>query len=207
VGIRESRTALRLTQREASDRAGVGQATWSRIERGACANVPLETLAICAAAVDAQLAGFIEAPRLAAAHDVEHLRRQELVIGLARPGGWDAAPEDRVDRGEVRSRSIDVHLSRRTGREHIVVEVEDFVVDLGAVLRNLTDKTIAVRRVATSGPVVRGLLVLRYTARTRSTVAAFPELIERRFPASSAAWRGDRLFAVRRLRRGSESSG
>jgi transcriptional regulator with XRE-family HTH domain len=189
IGLRESRLALRLSQTEAADRAGISQASWSRIERGIAGAASLETLASCAAAVGTQLAAFIEArPGADLPRDVEHLRRQELVIALARRGGWTAQPELAIDPRAERSRSIDVHLARFAGAERAVVEVVDLMTDGGAEFRNLTDKVSAVRRMAGDGARVRGLLVLRATARNRATVAEFPGLFAARFTGSSSQW-------------------
>jgi transcriptional regulator with XRE-family HTH domain len=219
VGLRESRFALRLSQTKAADRAGISQASWSRVERGVAGAASLETLASCAAAVGAQLAAFIEArPGTDLPRDMEHLRRQELVIELARGGDWAAQPELAIDPRAERSRSIDVHLARFGGAERAIVEIVDLMTDGGAELRNLTDKVAAVRRVAGDGARARGLLVLRATARNRATVAEFPGLFATRFPGSSSQWlraladpavampdgdglvwstvRGDRLFAA-----------
>jgi len=222
LGLHDARTALRLSQEAASARAGIAQASWSRIERGASTSVSLETLASCAAAVEVQLAGFIEArPGSDLPRDLEHLRRQELVIELARGGGWSARPELAIDADARHSRSIDVHLGRRSDTEQAVVELEDLLNDGGAAFRNLADKVAAIRRASPPGTHVQGLLILRSTARNRSTLAEFPGLFRTRFPGSSQGWlralidttaplpdndgllwstsRGDRLVAVRGL--------
>jgi transcriptional regulator with XRE-family HTH domain len=219
IGLRESRLALRMTQAEASDRAGISQASLSRIERGVAGAASLETLASCAAAVGTQLAAFIEArPGADLPRDIEHLRRQELVIELSRGGEWAPQPELAIDPRAVRSRSIDVHLVRFGGAERAIIEIVDLMADGGAEFRNLTDKVAAVRRIAGDGARVRGLLVLRATARNRAILAEFPGLFAARFPGSSSQWlralsdptvpmpdgdglvwstvRGDRLFAA-----------
>lgn len=219
IGLRESRLALRMSQARAADRAGIFQASWSRIERGVTGAASLETLASCAAAVGTQLAAFIEArPGTDLPRDIEHLRRQELVIELSRGGDWAAQPELAIDPRAVRSRSIDVHLARFGGAERAIVEIVDLMADGGAEFRNLTDKVAAVRRIAGDGARVRGLLVLRATARNRAIVAEFPGLFATRFPGSASQWlralsdptvampdgdgliwstvRGDRLFAA-----------
>ena len=91
IGLRESRISIRLTQAQAADRAGVSQGYWSVLERGGGGVASLETLAACAAAVDTQLAAFLEAvPGADLARDMEHLRRQQLLVALARSG--DRAP-------------------------------------------------------------------------------------------------------------------
>jgi len=151
--------------------------------------VSLETLASCAAAVGVQLAGFVEAqPGADLPRDIEHLRRQELVINVARGGGWSARPEDSIDRDAARSRSIDVHLARFDGSEHAVVEIVDLIADGGSELRKLTDKVSAVRRSSPDESRVMGLLIIRATARNRATLAEFPALFAARFPGSSRQW-------------------
>ena len=220
-GLRDSRLALRLTQARASARAGVSQAFWSRLERGLVTSVSVETLASCAAAVEGQLAGFIEArPGADLPRDIEHLRRQGLVVSLARGGGWSGRPEVAIDPGAGWSRSVDVLLTRSGGRECAVVEVVDLLLDAGAAMRGLADKVAAVRRSSPPEARVAGLLVLRATLRNRATANELAGLFAARFPGSSAAWlaalrsgavpmpredgmlwssvSGDRLMAVRR---------
>jgi transcriptional regulator with XRE-family HTH domain len=189
VALRESRLALRMTQQQAADRAGISQASWSRIERGIAGAASLETLASCAAAVGVQLAAFLEArPGADLPRDIEHLRRQELVIDVARPGGWAAVPEMAIDPHAARSRSVDVYLVRYGGSERAIVEIVDLLDDAGAALRNLADKVAAVRRSADGGSRVRGLLVLRRTSRNRATAATFPAVFATRFTGSSRHW-------------------
>jgi transcriptional regulator with XRE-family HTH domain len=225
LGLRECRTALRLTQARAADRAGVSQPFWSRLERGLTAAVSLETLAACAAAVDAQLAAFIEArPGSELPRDIEHLRRQERVLRIARPGGWTGRPERPIDPAWSRSRSIDVLLERTVDGRHevVVVEIEDWLADIGAVMRGLDDKVAAIRR-ETPGAAVRGVLLVRQTSRNRDLMAELEDLVAARFAAPGAAWMraladpsgplpdadgwlwtsagGDRISAPRRSRR------
>ena len=189
IGLHESRLATRLTQEDASRRAGISQTSWSRVERGATIAVSLETLASCAAAVGTQLASFIEAqPGSDLPRDIEHLRRQELVISTARAGGWAARPELGIDPDARRSRSIDVYLSRFADHEIAVVEIVNLFADAGGDLRGLTDKVAAVRRASPADSRVRGLPILRATTRNRVTVAELAGLFAARFPASSRAW-------------------
>jgi HTH-type transcriptional regulator/antitoxin HipB len=188
-GLRESRTALGLTQAEAADRAGVSQPFWSRLERGLVTSVSIETLASCAAAVGVQLAAFIEArPGASLPRDIEHLRRQELIVAVARSGGWRARPEFGIDPTAAWSRSIDVLLDRPGRGELVVVEVVDLLADGGSVMRGLADKVSAVRRSSASDARVAGLLVLRATSRNRATIRELASLFETRFPGSSSDW-------------------
>ncbi|MDQ3128859.1 MAG: helix-turn-helix domain-containing protein [Chloroflexota bacterium] len=189
VGLRESRVASGLTQAEAAERAGVSQPFWSRVERGLTTAPSIETLASCAAAVGVQLAAFIEArPGSDLPRDIEHLRRQELVIAVARTGGWIGQPEFGIDPGAMRSRSIDVLLRRTRAAEIAVVEIEDLLADGGGAMRGLADKVTAVRRTSVADGRVAGLLVLRATARNRGTMQELDAVFANRFPASSADW-------------------
>jgi transcriptional regulator with XRE-family HTH domain len=189
TGLRESRVARGLTQAEAASRAGVSQPFWSRLERGSGHVASLETLAACAAAVDTQLAAFLQAvPGADLPRDMEHLRRQQLVISVATAGGWTARPERPIDPDARRSRSIDVELERTVRREVAIVEIEDLLTDGGAAMRGLANKVAAVRREVGDGWRVGGLLILRSTARNRETVREFRDLFVARFPSSSAAW-------------------
>ena len=189
IGLRESRTALRLTQAQAANRAGISQPFWSRLERGLITSVSIETLASCAAAVGVQLAMFIEArPGASLPRDIEHLRRQELVITVAQRGSWEGRPEVGIDPAAAWSRSIDVMLARPARMEIAVVEIVDLITDGGSAMRGLADKVAAVRRSSPPGTQVAGLLVLRATSRNRATMRELAALFETRFPGSSAAW-------------------
>jgi len=195
--LKESRLALRLSQAAAADRAGVSQSFWSALERGRGTVASLETLAACAAAVGGQLAAYVEArPGAELPRDIEHLRRQELVLRVARLGGWHARPERPIDPAWSRSRSIDVLLERAIGdrRDVVVVEIEDWLADVGAALRNLDHKAAAIRREVPRGSdlpgsrEVAGLLVVRGTSRNRKLVAELATLFETRFPARGRDW-------------------
>jgi len=190
--LRESRRALGASQAAAAERAGVSQSFWSVLERGGAGTASLETLTACAAAVGAQLAMFAEArPGSELPRDIEHLHRQELVLRIARAGGWRATPEHPIDLEAWRSRSIDVFLERdRDGtRETVVVEIEDFLADVGSTFRGLADKVMGVRRTAGSDPGrVAGLLIVRRTNRNRAIVAELGEIFATRFPAPSRGW-------------------
>ena len=226
VGLRESRLALSMTQMQAADRAGVSQPFWSRLERGRATVASLETLAAAAAAVHTELAAFIQAqPGAELPRDIEHLRRQELVIRVAIRGGWQARAERPIDALASRSRSIDVFLSRGVEREVAVIEIIDLITDVGEAFRGLEDKVASIRRemkgYGAEGMAARvaGLLVIRATRRNRTLVAGLSRMFESRFPAQGRAWiralsssdvpmpmadgfvwstvRGDRLFAAR----------
>jgi len=166
----------------------VSQPLVSESERGLGASSSVATWAVLAAAVGSELAAFVEAaPGADRPRDHEHLRRQEALIAFARPGGWRPAPE--LVLGPARwARSIDVALTRPATREAVVVEVWDWLDDVGAAMRSLGAKVEALQ--ARLGPEwrVRGLFVVRATARNRQLVREFRGVFASRFPGGSRAW-------------------
>ncbi len=188
IGLRESRLALALTQAAASDRASVSQAYWSALEHGSATTATLETLAACAAAVDTELAAFLQArPGADLPRDIVHLRGQAAIVREATSGGWRAGVEVPIDPEARRSRSIDVALERKSGREIAVVELVNLIADGGQDLRGLSDKVSAIRRQRPDARVA-GLLAVRATGRNRALIAELAPVIDARFPASSLAW-------------------
>jgi transcriptional regulator with XRE-family HTH domain len=188
TSLRDARTLSRLRQADAAQRAGVSQPFWSRLERGETTAVTLETLASCGAALGLQLAAFFErAPGAEQPRDLEHLRRQSLVVGIAGAGGWTALPEASLSDGPW-SRSIDVLLSRPTRREAAVVEIWDLLLDGGQAMRGLDTKVAALRDQLSQGWRVHGLLVVRGTARNRRLVEELRPLFAAKYPASSSGW-------------------
>ncbi len=168
--------------------AGIAQPYYSRIERGLELGAALGTLCACAAALNVQFAGFIEAmPGASLPRDIEHLRRQNLVLAVSAAGGWSGIPEASVDPGRW-SRSIDVLLQRVARREAAVVEIWDLLLDGGEAMRGLESKVHALRERLGPGWSVQGLLVVRGTHRNRALVGELRELFAARYPASSAGW-------------------
>ncbi len=185
-----------------ANRAGVSQQLISRLELGQGHEASIETWACVAAVVGEQLVGFLElAPGATPPRDIEHLRRQSALIGIAAAGGWTAHPELAIDPGAIRSRSIDVALIRRAACEAVVVEVWDWFDDVGASLRGLDAKigVLATRLQGEPGRGaeldggsdpwrVRGLFVVRDTRRNRAIVAELWPLFAARFTGPSTAW-------------------
>jgi len=189
IALRDARLAAGLQQRDVAVRAGFTQSFWSRLERGLTTAVSLETLAAAAAAVDTQLAAFVEAmPGASLPRDIEHLRRQALVVTLAARGGWRATPEAALVGDGPRPRSIDVLLTRAERREVAVVEVWDLLIDGGDAMRGLEAKVAATSEHLGAGWRVEGLLLLRRTARNRRLVGDLGALFRARYPASSRTW-------------------
>ncbi|HYN69312.1 MAG TPA: helix-turn-helix transcriptional regulator [Candidatus Eisenbacteria bacterium] len=197
IGLRESRRASGLTQAEAADRIGISQPRWSELERAEGDSASIATWAAAAAAVERQLAAFIEqAPGANQPNDLEHLRRQNALIEIARSGGWQALPELAIDRDAAWSRAIDVALIRSHRSEAAAVEIWDWIADGGAALRSFDAKVNALgmhldRHQPLQGPppwTVRGLFIVRDTSRNRVLVGELRALFHARFSASSVAW-------------------
>ena len=169
--------------------SGITQPFYSRIERGLELGASLLTLMACAFALNVQLAAFVEAlPGASLPRDIEHLRRQSLLVWVAARGGWHAEPEAPLANDGARPRSIDVLLTREPAREAAAVEIWDLLLDGGEAMRGLHAKVLATQ--VRLGPEwrVQGLLLLRRTSRNQALVRNLVPLIAARFPASSAAW-------------------
>lgn len=183
---RERRLALRLTQAQLGARIGIHQTAVSALERGRAASFSLTTWATTAAALGYELAAFFEgAPTGDAPMDVEHLRRQQLVVSTAAGGAWRARLEHPVTVMGGGRAVVDVLLERPAGSELCVVEVWNWLANVGHAWRNHADKVAAIQA-AHSGQRVSGLFVLRGTRRNRALVSELSDLFEVRFAASSA---------------------
>jgi transcriptional regulator with XRE-family HTH domain len=192
-GLREARLAAGRLQRQVAAEAGISQPRCSDLERGLGAGATIETWARAAEAVGQQLVAFLEhVPGAARPRDYEHVKRQQLVVGIAVKGGWRPMPEHPIDADALRSRSIDVFLTRAPQSEAVVVEIWDWFADVGEAMRGLDGKTAAARRMLEDRRDgawrVGGLWVVRGTRRNRELVGELRELFASKFPGSPAAW-------------------
>jgi transcriptional regulator with XRE-family HTH domain len=194
--LREARLAAGLRQQDIARLAGIAQSFESRMERGEGIAASIETWAAAAAAVGSQLAAFLEdVPGADRPRDYEHLRRQQLVITTSEAGGWRARPEHRTDKRSEWARSVDVRLDRAARRETAIVEIWDWIDDVGAAARGLVAKVVAAEREHAIRELdggerwrVAGLMVVRGTRRNRGLVSEFRSLFRSQYPASSRAW-------------------
>lgn len=188
VALRDARRSAFLSQRAVAARCGVSQQRISELELGRGARAGLDTWSTVTAGIGEQLVAFIEKqPGSNLPRDIEHARRQSLVIETARDGGWVATPEARLVTHPDRPRSVDVLLRRREREEAAVVEVWNLLLDVGAALRGLDDKVAAVGAEASTDRVA-GLWVVRSTSRNRSVLAQLAPMIGSGFPADPRAW-------------------
>jgi transcriptional regulator with XRE-family HTH domain len=138
VGLKERRTSLGLRQAEIGDRSGVSQSWVSRMERGHGRTASLETWAAVGMACDLDLHAYLDvAPGATRPLDYAHLKRQQLVASVARPGGWEPDFEVRIDPDWPRSRSDDVLLEPRTTRDAPALARMDNLDNVGVAWRGL----------------------------------------------------------------------
>lgn len=198
IALRDARHAAALSQSDVADRAGVSQPFVSHLERGLGTSASIESWSLVCAAVGEQFVGFLErAPGADRPRDLEHLRRQSALIGIAGGGGWAALPELALDPGVRHSRSVDVALVRQRMHEAVVAEIWDWFDDVGAGLRGLDGKVAALAAQLGSAPAsagldlpwhVGGLYVVRDTRRNRALVDELRPLFASRFDGSSVRW-------------------
>lgn len=199
AGLKDARRLSRLTQREASARAGISQGTWSKLETDRDSRYTIGTWDRACFAVGTRLEAYL--PRASSANqprDAVHLKNQELIIRTAIPGGWGALPEELIDREARTSRAADVLLYRRrptTAAEYGLMEVIDWFDDVGAPMRDWSRRLDAVERYAIARmvgddelPRVSGCWVVRSTNRNRTLIADHVNLFRSRFPGSSTVW-------------------
>jgi hypothetical protein len=178
--------------------------TISEAERGNGNDFTLRTWSRLAAATGTTLQAYLEQAS-AADHprDVAHLRVQELLLATAESGGWQGTPELALDDPARGSRFVDVALQRaRAGTtEAAVLEVVDWVEDVGAGLRDWTRRLARAEQLAIARftrddverrqpivPRVSGCWVMRATNRNRRLVRDHPRVFRARFPGDGAAW-------------------
>jgi len=198
--LREARRASGLTQTQAARRAGISQPTWSLLESGRDARYTLATWDRAAHAVGTVLNAYLpEASAADQPRDAVHLRNQELVLRTAEQGGWSGVPEQALDSELARSRHGDVVLDRhRTPAapgEWCLIEVVDWVADVGESVRDFDRRLGALDRYAVarmhddeSVPVTSGVWLVRATARNRQIVGEHSHFFRGRFPGSGRAW-------------------
>ena len=188
--VRLARRRRGWSQSELARRAGLGRQVVGRIELGVT-RIDADALVRIGLALGRRVELGFARDRLDDPIDAGHLAIQELVLRVARAAGMTTSFE-LPDRPSEPNRSIDVALTMP--REHVVIVVEcwNTIGDIGAAARSTA------RKVADAGAMAAGrwgadafavgVWVVRATARNRVLVARYPEVFERRFPASSRAW-------------------
>jgi transcriptional regulator with XRE-family HTH domain len=198
--LRDGRSRMRQTQIVAAVAAGISQGEWSDLERGH-KSATLATLNRAAFAVGGSLDGWVKQTSAATPpKDAVHLRNQELIIRLSKPGGWASLPEEFLEREARTSRAADVLLWRHSARnsaqrEYALWSVTDWIEDVGAVVRDFTRRLAGVDRYAVARmqgaepiPSIGGCWLIRATQRNRRLVAEHRHFFGGRFPGSGRTW-------------------
>jgi transcriptional regulator with XRE-family HTH domain len=189
--VRESRLQATQTQQHLAASAGVSESALRRVERGASANISVDTLQRIGFALDRPVT--IQLSRgLAEPVDAGHLAMQELVVRLVGTAGY----RPRVELPSVRHgtwRSSDVAAMRAADHSLLGIECWNTIGDLGAGFRSSDRKRRDLEELAaaTWGPGSHRIgicWVIRATRANRALVARYPMLIASRFSGSSAGW-------------------
>ena len=199
--LRDGRSRLRQTQQQCADAAGISRGRWADLEGGRDALATLATWSRAAFAVSGSLEAYVRQTSAAdQPKDAVHLRNQELIIRLGKPGGWAALPEEFIDRGARTSRAADVLLHRHSKtdgvNEYSLWDVRDWIDDVGGAVRDFGRRLEALDRYAiarmpvgaTTLPRTSGVFVVRATNRNRRLVAEHRNFFGARFPGSGHAW-------------------
>ena len=195
--LRDGRRRLRLTQAQASAKAGISPGTWANLENEKDGRVTTSTWSRAAMAADGELDAYIK--RTTAAdqpRDAVHLRHEELLIRMSGPGGWRALPEEQIDREARTSRWGDVLLQRRLAGtdEYGLFEIFDWFDNVGDSTRDWLRRLDALERYAIARmrddnlPHTSGCWIVRATARNRQLIADHTAFFRSRFPGSGRAW-------------------
>jgi transcriptional regulator with XRE-family HTH domain len=191
--LKSTRKRRRLTQAQLGRRVGLSGARVGELERGDGDSAALHVWVMLGKAVGRPIAVSFSRELEHEPQDAGHLAAQELVLGLARQHGRRAAFE-LPTRPSNPAFSIDVALRDAAARALIVVEIWNRLDDLGAAVRSTTRKVAEADGqallAARDGPAYRVATCWLFvdTAANRRLVARYPEILESRFPGSSAAW-------------------
>jgi hypothetical protein len=157
----------------------------SRMERG-LGRVDLDALQRIGLAFSQPVVVTFGRDMLEVPVDAGHLAIQELVLRLAREAGYAGAFETPTRPADP-WRSVDVSLRDASRGLAVLVECWNSIGDIGAAARSTMRK---LADIAGQMPEdrVRGVWVVRATARNRALVERYPEVFASRFPGSSRGW-------------------
>jgi transcriptional regulator with XRE-family HTH domain len=190
--VRSARRRRRLSQRALAERAGVGQTTLSRLERGRGGGLTIDAWQRIAMALGRDIEIRLSRDPIEEPADAGHLAVQELIMRVAAKAGFQRHFE-MATRPADPARSADIGLRDDRRRCLVLVEAWNTFGDLGAAGRS-TDRKVADAEqaaVAAGGDEpysVHSCWVVRATARNRALVARYPSIFASRFPGSSLAW-------------------
>lgn len=180
--LRRARHGGRWRQADVAERAGVSQATISRMELGGGGSMTLDTWSAVASAAGVRLTADLrfmpDAPREAAP---AARRCHALIADEARGGGWTAVTEIADD-------VIETVLVRPLRSEVAIVRVWDSIASVDAAGRELLSAIELERERRGTAVDVGGLVVVLYTTGNRRRVAQARAILREVVPASGARW-------------------
>jgi transcriptional regulator with XRE-family HTH domain len=189
--LRRARDEGRWRQAEVAERAGLSQATISRMELGAGGSITLDTWSDVAAATGVRFIADLRSdagresawpasawPAMAA---TAARRCHALIEDEARGGGWTAVTEIA---GDV----IETALVRPVRGEVAIIRVWDALASVDAAARDFLRAIERERDLRAASIDVGGLAVVLYTAGNRRRVAESRPILREVVPASGARW-------------------
>jgi DNA-binding XRE family transcriptional regulator len=182
-----------LTQAALARTVGISRQRLAQIEDGNGGGAPATVWFAIAKALDRYLKFEFGRDPQAELADAGHLDMQELLLRVARAGGWERNVEAR-SRTSGRDLSVDVRLVDRKGRRLVIGECWNTFGDLGEATRSserkLGDAEEQAVAIAGDGNAYQvGLVwIVRDTKANRELVNRYPRIFEARFPGSSARW-------------------
>ncbi len=194
--IADARRGLRLDQSALAARCGLSRGRLGDLERGDGRGAPLGVWIALGIALGRPLRVELSRPigrdPLVATADAGHLAIQELVLRLGRTAGY-ARSFELPSRPSDPRHSTDVGLRDDRRRLLILVECWNTIGDIGAAARSTSRKLAEADELAMAAGgerpfTVRGVWVVRATARNRALLARYPEVFAARFPGSSRRW-------------------
>jgi transcriptional regulator with XRE-family HTH domain len=187
-----TRRSLRLRQVTVAARCGISRGRLGDLERGRGDGAPLGLWVALGLVLGRPLRVEFSRRVDSETADAGHLAIQELVLRLGRAAGYRRGFEVPT-RPSDSARSTDVGLRDDRRRILVLVECWNTIGDLGAAARATNRKLAETAELAIAGGgerpfTVRGVWVVRATARNRALLARYPEIFAARFPGSSAQW-------------------
>jgi transcriptional regulator with XRE-family HTH domain len=181
-----------MTQAQLGREVGLSQSEVSRIELGFGSGAPIRVWLALAAVLGLHARFELGRDPQEDAVDAGHLAIQELLLRFAAVTACSGTFELPIHASDP-ARSVDVFVRDDNRRRLIVEEAWNSMGDIGAGARSFDRKLAAAEElaIALGGErpyAVRGLWIVRATARNRALVARYPEVFARRFPGSSRAW-------------------
>jgi len=201
--VRASRKRRRLSQSSLARVVGISRQRLGNLEAGDGGGAPATVWFAIAKALDRYLRFEFGRDPQAELADAGHLDIQELLLRLAKTGGWERLFEARSG-ASGSDLSVDVKLVDKRGRRLVIGECWNTFGDLGAATRSSARKLSQAgeQAVALAGdgePFQVGLVwIVRDTKANRALVNRYPQIFEARFPGSSVDW----IRALRQPRAG-----